>query len=389
MVLVIGAALTPFNRRRDGSGFRDWARDAFDSALAMSGIERADIDALIVASESDFFTLQLNPASVLAQDLGLCGAATLRVEGGGATGQLAVHAGVERILTGQARHLAVVGVDPSASALAGDSIRELYGYSFDFWTAGLSGVTATSLYALAWQAFAAGNNATADDLHAVTIKNRGNAMSNPNAHLPRRHTAEEFEASPMIAAPYCRLHCSPLSDGAAVLILSASDVAPGFRRKVAPRITGIGAASDLPGLGHRKAPGQFKAKTMAARRALDMAGIDMSQIAVAEVYDAYAGAELQAAAALGLAEDPVRAFREGTFDADGGCPVNLSGGLMGQGAPVGATGVGQAATCALLLEGRYHAGLQLDRILGHALADTHGGIGTTCAVTVLSAGSAV
>jgi len=388
LVVVVGAALTPFNRRKDRSGVRDWAREAFDAALAMSEIAREDIDALIVASESDFFTLQLNPASVLAQDLGLCGAATLRVEGGGATGQLAVHAGVERILSGRARHVAVVGVDPSASALSGDSIPELYGYSFDFWTDGLSGVTATALYALAWQAFAASHGATGQDLDAVTTKNRGNAMSNPNAHLPRRHVPEDFSASPIIAAPFCRLHCSPLSDGAAALILSATEAAPWARRKAAPQITGIGAASDLPGLGHRRDPGRFTAKSLAAKRALKMAGVDASQIAVAEVYDAYAGAEIQAVTALGLAPDPVRAFREGVFDAGGQLPVNLSGGLMGQGAPVGATGVGQTATCAMLLEGRYHAGLQPGRPPGHAMADTHGGVGTTSAVTVLKAADA-
>lgn len=386
MVLVIGAALTPFNRRRDGSGFRDWAQAAFDAALAMSGIARGDIDALVVASESDFFTLQLNPASVLAQDLGLCGAETLRVEGGGATGQLAVHAGVERILCGRARHVAVLGVDPSASALAGDSIRELYGYSFDFWTDGLSGVTATSLYALSWQAYAARHGGTVADLNAVTIKNRANAMANPNAHLPRHHTAQDFASAPMIAAPYCRLHCSPLSDGAAALILSARDAAPDARRASAPRISGIGAASDLPGLGHRAQPEHFTAKAKAAQRALAMAGLRASEIALAEVYDAYAGAELQAIAALGLAADPVSALRDGVFAADGPCPVNLSGGLLGQGAPVGATGVGQAATCALLLEGRYHPGLQPAHAMGHALADTHGGVGTSCAVTVISAG---
>ena len=387
MVLVIGAAQTAFNRRRDGSGFRDWACAAFEAALAMSGIDRRDIDALIVASESDFFTLQLNPASVLAQDLGLAGAATLRVEGGGATGQLAVHAGVARILSGTARHVAVIGVDPSASALAGDSIRALYGYSFDFWTDGLAGVTATALYALSWQAYAAAEGGRDADLDAVTIKNRRNAMGNPNAHLPRDHRPEDFAESPMIASPYRRLHCSPLSDGAAALILSAPDAAPGSRRKTAPRIAGIGAASDLPGLGHRASPGLFAAKTLAARRALGMAGCTPEQIDVAEVYDAYAGAEIQAVAALGLAENPLRALRDGDLHPDGRCPVNLSGGLLGQGAPVGATGVGQTATCALLLEGRYHAELQPRGALRHALADTHGGVGTTCAVTVLSAGA--
>ncbi|MEM1400757.1 MAG: hypothetical protein AAGF58_12785, partial [Pseudomonadota bacterium] len=113
MVAILGAALTNFNRRKDGSSFRDWAADAFLRALAMSGLECSDIDALFLASESDFFTLQLNPASVLADDLGLAGAASARIEGGGASGQLAVHAAVNAILAGSATRAAVIGVDPS------------------------------------------------------------------------------------------------------------------------------------------------------------------------------------------------------------------------------------------------------------------------------------
>lgn len=387
MVLVIGAALTPFNRRRDGSSFRDWSLQAFTNALQMSGLGPGDIDALIVSSESDFFTLQLNPASVLAQDLGLVGAATLRVEGGGGSGQFAVHAGVERILSGRSKRVAVVGVDPSASALGGDSIRELYGYSFDSWTDGLSGATSTALYALSWQAFAAVTRGSEEDLALITAKNRRNAQHNPGAHLPRDHSFAEINASPLIASPYRRLHCSPLSDGAAALILCSEDAAPEARKDVAPLIMGLGAGSDLPGLGHRSAPGFFRAKSNAAARGLAMAGISASDIALAEVYDAYAGAELQAIAALGLVDDPLAALRDGVFDADGACPINLSGGLMGQGAPVGATGVGQAATCALLLEGRYHPDLQPKSPLGYALAESHGGLATTCAVTVLGAGA--
>jgi len=383
MVAISGAALTAFGRRRDGSSFRDWAAQAFDGALTMSGLEPSDIDLLIVASESDFFTLQLNPASVIAGDLGLTGAATLRVEGGGASGQLAVHAGVARIIAGLARHVAVVGVDPSASALTRDTMRDLYGFSFDAWTDGMTGATSSMLYALSFQDFAARHGATEADLDAVTIQNRQNACANPGAHLPRSHSAAEIAAAPMIASPYRRLHCSPLSDGAAAVILSQPGALP-QARAAAPRITGIGASSDHAHLGARPRPGDFSAKTRAMIRALSMAGIAARDIGLAEVYDAYAGAQLQGIAALGIAPDWQRDLYAGGFGRDGRCPVNLSGGLMGQGAPVGATGVGQTVTCALLLEERYHAGLQPRRIPEHALADTHGGIATTCAVTILS-----
>ena len=383
MVAVIGAALTPFGRRTDGSSFRDWAAAAFWQALAMAELQVADIDALVLASESDFFTLQLNPAAAIADDLGLSGAALQRVEGGGASGQLAVHAAAAQILGGLAKRVAVIGVDASASALPGAVTRDLYGFSFDAWTDGMTGVSSTVLYALSFQDFMASTGAGAADLAAVTIKNRGNACFNPGAHLPRRHTAAEIAASAVIATPYRRLHCSPLSDGAAALILSRHDAAPQSRR-TAPRISGIGAASDRVGLGARLQPGDFSAKRMAMQRACRMAGITPSQVDVAEIYDAYAGAELQALAALGLTRDVLVDLRERVFERDGRLPVNLSGGLLGQGAPVGATGVGQTATCALLLEGRYHSPLQPGRALTHALADTHGGICTGAAVTILS-----
>lgn len=396
MTRVIGAALTPFGRRKDGSGFRDWAAEAFGAAMTMAGLLPADVDTLILASESDFFTLQLNPASVIADDLGLSGAAVMRIEGGGASGQLAVQAGVARILAGLARRVAVIGVDPSASALPGAVVKRLYGLSFDVWTDGMTGASSTVLYALSWQDFAARTGATEADLGAITRKNRLNACANPGAHLPRRDDLAAIAAAPMIAAPYRRLHCSPLSDGAAAVILCAGADAPTARRG-APLIVGIGAASDRAGLGARAVPGDFAAKRLAMQRACAMAGIGPGQVDVAEVYDAYAGAELQGLAALGLTLDAVADLRAGRFHADGGgagnlsgnlsgkLPINLSGGLLGQGAPVGATGVGQTATCALLLEGRYHPGLQPQQPLTYALADTHGGICTTAAVTILRA----
>ena len=90
---IAGGAMTPFNRRKDGSSWRDWCLAAFDEALRDAALEVADVDALVVASESDFFSLQLNPAAMIADALGLHGIRVQRVEGGGATGYLAVQAG--------------------------------------------------------------------------------------------------------------------------------------------------------------------------------------------------------------------------------------------------------------------------------------------------------
>jgi len=380
---ITGMAQTPFNRRKDGSSFRDWAHTAFQEALVQSTLKHADIQALFVASESDFFTLQLNPASILATDNGLHGAATTRVEGGGASGQLAVHAAVRAIQSGAYQHVAVIGVDPSASQLSADAVRTLYGYSFDAWHDGMTGISATALYALSYQLFADTQQTNDEHLDAITISNRSNALHNPNAHLGRQHSAEDIADSPFIASPYRRLHCSPLSDGAAAIILSATNALPDSRQHAA-RIAGIGAASDHAHLGSREEPGHFGAKTLAMQRACKEAHITPDAIELAEVYDAYAGAQLQALIALGLSNDLLTDIESDKFSIQGSCPINPSGGLMGQGAPVGATGVAQTISCALQIEGQYHSGLQKPTPPRYALADTHGGVCTTSAVTLLT-----
>jgi acetyl-CoA C-acetyltransferase len=284
-VAVSGTALTPFNRRKDNSSFRDWACAAFHAALEQSSLEHADIEALFVSTESDFFTLQLNPASVLASDNGLQTAATTRIEGGGASGQLAIHAAVRAIQSGACRHVAVIGVDPSASQLPADAVRTLYGYSFDAWHDGMTGTTSTALYALSYQMFADNYKTDDEQLAQVTMANRANAMHNPNAHLGRLHSRCDIQDSALIASPYRRLHCSPLSDGASAVILSAVEALPA-NRKHAARVAGIGAASDHAHLGSRDDPGHFKAKTLAMQRACREAAITPARIELAEVYDA-------------------------------------------------------------------------------------------------------
>lgn len=381
MVAIAGASVSRFARLTDGQGFRDIARAAVLTAVERSGLTSSDIDCLVVSGESDFFTLQLNPATVLAQDLGLAGAAALRVEGGGSSGQLAVQAGAARILSGQSRVVAVVGADTTASTLPAPIVRQLYSQSFDAMTDGPTGITATQVYALSWQAFAMAHGLGDADLARVTIAHRIHACTNPAAHLPRRHTGDEIDASPMIASPYRRLHCSPLSDGAAALILAAPDALPADRR-TAPRIVGMGAATDRP-FARRTDPGAFSAKTRAMQAACRMADVAPAQIDLAEVYDAYAGAALQALHALGLSDAPGRDLGDGHFAPDGVLPVNLSGGLLGQGAAPGATGVAQVATCAMMLEGRY-PGTQPARTPRLALADTHGGICSNAAVTLIA-----
>lgn len=351
-------------------------------ALQDADLEARDIDALIVASESDFFTLQLNPSALLADECGLIGVAAKRVEGGGASGHLAVHAGVAEIASGMARRVLVLGVEPSASHLKGQDVATLYSLSFDAWTDGMMGIDSTALYALSAQSFMARTGANLEDFAAVSIRNHAHARLNPKAHLPLEITAEDVAESPTICHPYRRLDCSPLSDGAAAIILARASDLPA-RTNGRARFRAAVSAADTVRLGERRDVGFFDGKQRAAQRAYRFAGLNAADIGLAEVYDSYSGAQLQALEALGLAgTDVVGAERDGYFNAQGALPVNLSGGLLGQGAPVGATGVAQVLSAALQLEGRYF-GAKPEIQPRFALVDTHGGLATLNAVSIL------
>lgn len=383
MLSVTGAALSEYNRRKDGTTFRDWAAEAYNEALGMSGLDPVDIDMLVVATESDCLTGQLNPAGLMAAELGLGGRTAMRIEGGGASGQLAVHAAVNAIRSGTVRHAAVVGFDQCASLLEADSVRDLYGSSFDAWQEGFSSVTPTALYALSAQMFMREHGLEERHLDMVAVQNRQNAAKNPKAHLGREHTEKEVSESEPIALPYRKLHCSPLSDGAAAVILSHEKCVPRSRMR-APEIRGIGSGSDRTTLGSRYSPHRFVAKEIAVSEAYAQARITPFHIDFAEVYDAYAGAQLQALHSLRLTDDVRKDLEEGRFSPDGERPVNLTGGLMGLGAPAGAIGVGQTASCALMLEGRHPSPLRPSFPFDVALADTHGGLCSVSAVTILT-----
>jgi acetyl-CoA C-acetyltransferase len=385
--IVAGSSIQPFGRSKDGSTWRDRAFLAATAALSDANVAPGDIDALVVATESDLVSLQVNPAPVVASDLGLPHLPAVRVEGGGASGALAVRAGVHHILSGLYRRVLVVGFDDAASHLDRSGVGLVYGLSFDAEVEGFLGATAAALYALSAQAYMARHGVSERHLAMVAVKNRSNAVANPNAHLPMISTVEDVLSSAVVAPPLKRLDCSPLSDGAAALVLSRDRDTPRQSERVAVRIVASASATDWARLGDREDFGRFAGKARAAAAAYAQAGIrnPATEIDVAEVYDAFTTAEIQGIEALGFAAEGqgARQIVDGQHHRDGRLPVNLSGGLLGQGGSPGAVGIAQVATIAHLLQGRYHSGLQPSRRLRHGLAEAHGGVATLNCVHVL------
>ena len=382
--LVLGGGMVPFGTRSDGTNFRDWTAMAVTNALADAALTPSDIDSVVVASESDFLSLQVNPGSVLVDDLGLSPCPVVRVEAGGAAGAAAVQVAVAQVMARQAKRVLVVGFEQAASGPSSDTVSLTYGLSFDALIDGFTGASAVSLYALSMRLHMANFGTTPAEFATVSVKNHRNAMENPWAHKPMELTVDDVLSSPMISDPYRRLDCCLISDGAAALIVARDEDAPSTARPRS-RIIGVGSATDPVRIGDRPDPARFAAKAIAAAKAYQMADISAETVEVAEVYDSFSGAELQAIEALGLRPEgqAAAAMADSAFGPDGQVPINLSGGLIGQGAPNGAVGIAQTLTVDRLLTGRYWPALQPDPAPRVGLTDTHGGVATTCMVNIL------
>jgi acetyl-CoA C-acetyltransferase len=383
---ILGGAVRRFGRSEDGSNPRDWALEVASQALKDAGIERGNIDSLIVAVESDHLMLQLSPGALLADEAGLHGVSLLRVEAGGASGAAGIAAAVAQIRAGVARSVMVLGVEHAASHMRGRDVAGLYGLSFDADLEGFAGFLPIHHYALSMQLFMAEFGVTSAHLDEVASTNHRHALDNPWAQRPGHIAPKDIAASEIISTPYRKGHCSPLSDGAAAVILSSDAWAPRrARRRI--RISGTGCANDRVRLGDRRQPGRFLAKQDALTKACAMAGIASSgdRFQAVEVYDAFAGAQLQALEALGLhgSRPFQQALDDGWFSGKGPLVVNPSGGLIGQGAAPGATGIAQVLFLTRLMTGQQTCSSSGVDNPDRTLVDTHGGVGTVCFTHIL------
>ena len=188
----------------------------------------------------------------------------------------------------------------------------------------------------------------------------------------------------MAAYPLGMLDCSPVSDGAAAVVLCAAEKAKDYVDKPV-RIIGSGQASDTLALHGRNDICTFESTTYAARMAYKQANVEPNDIDVAEVHDCFTIAEILAIEDLGFVKkgDGGKAIDNKITTIDGQIPVNPSGGLKAKGHPVGATGVAQIAEIVLQLRGEADARQVKDAKIG--LTHNVGAGGASCVVNVLEA----
>ena len=392
-VSVVGVGLSKFAAERPDGTPVDWIVEATQAALADAGVEVGAIEQSIVAYESEIIARQLTMGQVVQDALGLCPKPSVRVEAGGGTGGAALRTAFAYLRGGLCESLLVVGADAVGRQVPSTTVRQVYAMSGDVDFEMAAGGFFSAYYALMMREHMRRYGTREEQMALVSVKNHRNALSNPMACMPLALTVDEVMKSPPVAAPYKRLDCAVLADGAAALLLAtprwAREHAARWRDRPHVEFTGSGCGTDRMRLGDRPQPypglAHFRAKREAAQMAYAMAGVTRprQEIDVAEVADPYTGVELQSYEDLGFCgygeSGPLT--ERGVFDLGGELPTNTSGGLIGQGAPPGAMGLAQAVEITRQLRGECPPERQV-KGARRGLADIHGGTASLAVVSI-------
>lgn len=384
-VAVIGAGVTKFGERWDDS-FRDVFVEAGLKAVQDAGLTGDRIDEIFVGNMSGGrFVNQEHIASLIADHSGLAlegHVPATRVEAACASGGLAVRQGAQAVSSGLSDIVVVGGVEKMSDVQSDQSTEILAAASDTEWES-FYGATFPGLYAMMARRHSHEYGTTREQMALCSVKNHSNATMNPTAQFRREISVEDVLNSPTLADPLNLLDASPITDGAAALVLAPAEDA---RRctDTPVYIAGIGQASDAIALHDRRTLTTVEATEVAVERAYSSAGIGPGEVDVAEVHDCFSIAEIIAVEDLGFFEKGSggAALEEGLTELNSRVSVNPSGGLKACGHPVGATGVKQVAEVALHLRG--DAGER--QVDGAEVGLTHnvGGTGGTAVVHVLS-----
>jgi acetyl-CoA acetyltransferase len=401
--VILGTGMTRFGRL-PGEDLRSLSEAAVAEALADAGVLARDVQMVLFgnAVEGVMHGQEMIRAEVALRRAGLHGVSMINVENACASSSSAFQLACMAVSSGAADVVLAVGAEQlthqdkqrtfAALATAVDlsEYESLAAQVNAAGTAAPDGGTPHSplmdLYAAKSRAFMDDTGSTVEDLARVSVKNRLHGSLNSLAQFRRTVDLDTVLSSRMISDPLRLLMCAPIGDGAAAVVVTSSEYA---RRSGRPYVLvrGIGLTSN----GADSHAAQPVAR--AARAAFNQAGLEPDDIDVAEVHDACAGAELWLYEEIGFAKpgDAAELIRSGATQLGGRIPVNVSGGLLARGHPLGATGCAQLVELANHLRdrcgGRQVAGAQI------ALAQNSGGIlddgdEAVAAVTILSRATA-
>jgi acetyl-CoA C-acetyltransferase len=383
-IAIIGAGQSKFVRGYPGS-IRELAFEGFKEALDDAQIPVADIDASIVCSAPEY-DKQRSPSGVFAEYLGLTPQPTFYLESLCSSTSMGLRMAYSLIKSGLHDVVAVVGFQKMSEISSAES-QERMGRGADIQWESPFGTMMPAYYAMFAKAHMEKYGTTLEDLALVRVKSATYGQINEKA-LFRKPVAPENFADPShfmsgpVSSPLRVGDCCANADGSSCLIVASEEKVKALSQKPV-WILGLGAASASVNMSGRDQFSGLAVAQEAARQAYEMARVEPRHIDVSEVHDCFTISEIMAYEDLGFASrgEGKNLIKSKETYKEGVIPVNVDGGLLSKGHPIGATGGSQIRTIVLQL--RDEAGeMQVDDPqIG--LVHNIGGVGLYGTVTIL------
>ena len=399
-VAIIGIGITPFKARYLDRTYFELAYDATKLALGDANkngaeITHKELQSTVYGIYNELFERQFMPDIYINSYIGMNDKPGTRIAAGGATGGYTVRMAYAEVASGLSDLCLCLGVEKcndcydEQTGVTTPEVLNAIAYSADMTYEYPMGMMAASSYVSMVNAhFEEFGNPTEEQMALVSVKNHGNAMKNPKAQAPMDITVEDVMNSRIICYPFKLLDCCLYSEASAALILASEEKVKELKVENPIWITGVGAANTDCFIGNREDLGRLYSNIYAAKVAYKMAGLDYqnikAQIDVAELHDAFSGQEVISYEELGFVPfgEGGKWIECGGPLMNGELPCCPSGGLIGCGHAVGATGIMSTGEAALQLRGE--AGKhQVNINKGRAISHSIGGPGAAYAAVIV------
>lgn len=346
---VIAVGQSSFVRAYPGS-IRELAFEAFRDAMKGAGIKAEQIDASIICSAPEY-DKQRTPAGLVAEYLGLNPQPTFYVESVCSSSSSGLRTAYALIASGLHDVVMVLGFQKMSEISSAES-QERMGRGADIQWEAPFGTMMPAYYAMYARGHFEKYGTSEEDLGLIRLKSSTYGVINDKAVFRKSLTLDKIMEPKYIATPLKMMDCCANADGSSCVILASEEKAKQLCAKPV-WVMGVGMATAPINMAGRDTFSSLKCAQLAARRAYDMAGVGPKDINVAEVHDCFTIAEMMAYEDLGFAEPGKgkELIRNKETYREGRIPVNVDGGLLSKGHPIGATGGSQIRTIVLQLRG--------------------------------------
>ncbi|MFC0271787.1 beta-ketoacyl synthase N-terminal-like domain-containing protein [Metabacillus herbersteinensis] len=371
VVSVTGRGITTFGKKSES--IKAMLIKACKEALIDAG--RPKVDAVFVGNFAGAtLANQEILGSVLTNELGLGSIPSLKVEGACASGGLAFRQAYQLVKAGEYDTVLVAGAE-KMTGMDTETVTKALTLAMDNDSnEGASGLTFPGFFGVLANRYFHEYGAEKKHLAMVALKNRQYAISNPIAQFRKETSIDEIMNSRLITDPLGLFDCSPISDGAAAVVIQKSE--DGVEILSSGQASGTPLMQEVENLLH------ILATNVSAKRAYEAAGLGPNDIDVVELHDCFSMTEIVAIEELGFFEKGKgwEAVEQGLTKHGGKIPVNTSGGLLSKGHPIGATGIAQIIQIVDQLNGIACNQVENARI---GLAQNLGGTGAYSTVHIL------